>query len=47
VQLAAQAAAGNEPVQVLVSAATAAAVSDAGLTRLALDGAPTYSLQVR
>jgi class 3 adenylate cyclase len=47
VQLAAQAAAGNEPVQVLVSAASAAAVGDAGLTRLALDGAPTYSLQVR
>lgn len=47
VQLAAQAAASNEPVQVLVSAASAAAVGDAGLTRLTLDGAPTYSLQVR
>ena len=47
VQLAARAAAADGPAQVLVSEKTAAAVGDAGLQRLAQDGAPTYSLTVR
>lgn len=47
VQLAARAAGGEGPAQVLVSEKTAAAVGDAGLQRLAQDGAPTYSLTVR
>ena len=44
---AAQAAAAEGPAKVLVSENTAAAVGDAGLQRLAQDGAPTYALTVR
>lgn len=47
VWLAAQAAIGDALVQVLVSAPTAAAVNDSGLSRTAIAGRPVYALTVR
>ena len=47
VWLAAQAANGDALVQVLVSAPTAAAVNDSGLSRTAIAGLPAYALTVR
>ena len=47
VWLAAQAANGDALVQVLVSAPTAAAVNDSGLSRTAIAGLPVYALTVR
>ena len=47
VWLATQAASGDSPTQVLVSAATAVAVNDSGLARTAVAGLPVYALTVR
>ena len=47
VWLAAQAATGEALSQVLVSAPTAAAVNDSGLSRIAVAGLPVYALTVR